>query len=1069
MFSLTVYKASAGSGKTFTLATEYIEQLIANPTAYRSILAVTFTNKATGEMKQRILSQLYGLAHRLPSSRGYMDRICADLEAGEAFVSKRAGEALRLLIHDYSSFRVMTIDSFFQVILRSLARELDLTSGLRVDLNDKQVMEKAVDKLIEEMNDDKQLRSWVWRYVKERIDEGEAWNVKSKIKALGTTIFSEEYRRHRHQLTETIKRPGFLEHYIDLLDKAAADATGHMAAFGKAGIEAMDTAGLSVDDFSQKKGGAAGRFALMTNPEAVFDKDIFDNKYVQTALADDEAWLTKTNKRRGEIMPVVCESLAPILHEASQAYPLQRLNYNTATLIRRNIHQLRLLHRIETRVRELCEESGQFLLSDTTVLLGAMIQGTDAPFIFEKMGAKLNSVMIDEFQDTSLSQWRNFKVLLKECMSHRNTRNLIVGDVKQSIYRWRAGDWRLLAGISNEFDHAEEALDIRTLDTNYRSERRVIEFNNKFFPAAIRHEAAFLESNGLDAQMLEAVKTAYDDVEQAIPKSRPDAGGVHVEMLTDDAYAEQMGERVAGIIHRLTDAGVDQQDIAIICRNNKDIDALVTWFMKYDPQIKLVSAGAFRLDASPAVNMTIAAMRLLDDPADELNAAYLKKAARKYTDIKDPIAIIQGAPLHSLPIREIIQRVSDLLHLEMIEGQTAYIATFIDYVSAFTRDYVPTLGALLKEWDEQIREKKIESGSTDGVRILTIHGSKGLEYEHVIVPYCNWELEKSGDIIWCQPGREPFSELPVAPVPYTKKMQHSHFARDWQIEKMQLAVDNMNVLYVAFTRACRGLHIIAKDIDIAKDKSAKKYRSYMIDQTLHEMVASGEPIIATEHTDPDDSTGITVEYDYGNAFTAKPVSGGKDEATERNVFLLSSTSLPVEMEASSDKVGFRQSRRADEFTSEETDEYINIGLAAHSVLANIRTAKDTQKALRRLTIEGVLSERDADRVGQKIEQTMQMPQVAGWFEEGLDIATEQTILTADNVKGRNRAYRPDRVVFRDGKATVIDFKTGAPRPENMSQVQQYMRLLKQMGYDDVEGYLLYIMSQSVVKVECQEA
>lgn len=246
MRPLTVYKASAGSGKTFTLTIEYIKLLISDPTSFSTILAVTFTNKATEEMKTRILSQLYGIAHNLPDSSSYAKKIMDDLQMGAAQVSERAAMALKLLTHNYSYFRVQTIDTFFQSVLRNLARELDLTPNLRVELNDTQVEQQAVDKLIEELDAASPILQWLKDYVMEKIADDKSWNVIHEIKKFGQNIFKDIYKEHRNRLDEIMSKPGFFEEYVGTLRKTRAQAVEGMKQIGTTFLETIEKNGLEV-------------------------------------------------------------------------------------------------------------------------------------------------------------------------------------------------------------------------------------------------------------------------------------------------------------------------------------------------------------------------------------------------------------------------------------------------------------------------------------------------------------------------------------------------------------------------------------------------------------------------------------------------------------------------------------------------------------------------------------------------------------------------------------------------------------------------------------------------------
>lgn len=433
---LTVYKASAGSGKTFTLAREYITLLVKNPSAYRNILAVTFTNKATEEMKMRILSKLYGISHRLKDSEDYLQQIkCILKDMSEEQIAHQAGLALSNLIHNYNYFRVETIDTFFQSVLRNLARELDLTANLRIGLNDEQVEQQAVDELIEELQATDKLLFWIMDYIKENIADDKGWNVIGQIKSFGRHIFKEYYKDNSEKLDECLGKEGFFEAYISKIKKMQKESKEHFDHIASSFFDALDENGLTADDFQNKTRGIWSYFNKLKNGK--YDDDDLLNSTLAKSLEQETAWVKKSEAKVGNpAYDLVVSFLFPLLHHSEEIRPKLLGIFKSSELTLRHLNQLRLLSSIDKKVREMNKEANRFLLSDTQTLLHSLISDDDSPFIFEKIGTQLNHVMIDEFQDTSTIQWKNFKVLLQETMSRQDAGNLIVGDVKQSIYRW---------------------------------------------------------------------------------------------------------------------------------------------------------------------------------------------------------------------------------------------------------------------------------------------------------------------------------------------------------------------------------------------------------------------------------------------------------------------------------------------------------------------------------------------------------------------------------------------------------------------------------------------------------
>ena len=616
---LTVYKASAGSGKTFTLATEYISLLIRNPQSYRTILAVTFTNKATEEMKMRIISQLYGIWKQLPASDRYLEMVQGKTGLSPEMISQRAGIALTNLLHNYNYFRVETIDTFFQSVLRNMARELDLTTNLRIGLNDVQVEELAVDRLIEDLSVTDVLLQWMMKYIMENISDDKSWNVIGQIKTFGRTIFRDDYKKVGKALEQKLEQPGFFEDYTARLKEIRQVALERMKEIAESFFDTLNGEGLTIDDFSFNRMGVCGFFLKLK--AGVFDESII-GKRVTDCLGDPEKWCKKTHERRELIYTLAETTLGDILRYAIDERPRQWKLYKSADLTLKHLNQLRLLGSIERKVRELNKDANRFLLSDTQQLLHSLIDGSDSPFIFEKIGTQLEHVMIDEFQDTSTVQWQNFKVLLTEAMSHTDSSNLIVGDVKQSIYRWRSGDWRLLNNIEEQF--TAQQTQTQTLAFNYRSDKNIILFNNHFFDKAAELEYLALADlqNGSEAEQL---RKAYADVKQNVPKDCPQTGEVEICLLPAEDYQEEGLRRLAEAVRDKLAQGIPQNKIAILVRTNALIPLIAQYFIEQMPEVSIVSDEAFRLDASSAVCLLIHALRLLVHPEDQLTKAAIVK------------------------------------------------------------------------------------------------------------------------------------------------------------------------------------------------------------------------------------------------------------------------------------------------------------------------------------------------------------------------------------------------------------------------------------------------------------
>jgi len=1078
---LTVYKASAGSGKTFTLATEYIKLLVRNPMSFRNILAVTFTNKATEEMKMRILSQLYGIWKQLPDSDDYMQHIVRETGFSEQQISQRAGEALHLLLHNYNYFRVETIDTFFQSVLRNLARELDLTANLRIGLNDIQVEEEAVDQLIDSLTHSDVLLQWLLKYIMETISDDRSWNIIGQVKQFGKTIFRDYYKEHSNGLNELLGKKGFLEGYMNQMRQIRNEAKEHMKLIADQFFDTLESEGLSYQDLNYGTSGVAGFFLKLRNGQ--MDEGII-GKRVTDCMDDAQKWCSKKHEQASFIYALADSVLIPLLHRAVEERPRQWKLFKSADLTLRHLNQLNLLGNIEQKVRQLNEEANRFLLSDTQQLLHSLIKDSDSPFIFEKIGTQLEHVMIDEFQDTSTVQWKNFKVLLEECMSHVDTENLIVGDVKQSIYRWRSGDWRLLNTIDREFPLPQQTLDILPLQVNYRSERNIIYFNNAFFLKAARLEYESQFENYPDGA--NHLKHAYADVAQKVPRKRDHNGLVNICLLPQRDYQQQVLSRLVDTVRSLIGKDIPPQRIAILVRANSAIPMVADYFAENLPQVHIVSDEAFRLDSSTVVTLLVQVLHLLTHPDDVLAKATVVKLYQHSVlglTTDESNILIKGQPLDDLlpeaftahtaellqlPLYELTERLYTIFQLDRLNEQSAYVCAFYDQLSQFTQDNSTDIDAFVNEWETTLCSKTIHSTETNGIRILSIHKSKGLEFDHVIIPFCDWKLEHP-NILWCKPGEAPFNALPIVPIDYSaKQMKGTIYEHDYLDEHLQNTVDNLNLLYVAFTRAKQSLFVIGR-------REAANTRSALIEQVLPTIKLKGSTLEGLEDSD----SPLLFTYGTLSQNPQNPQSSQKSQNSQssqrpqssqlpQNVFLLPVTPTPVTIETFGQKVKFRQSNKSRDFIEGDDEQqqlsYIKTGSVLHEIFSTIRTTADIDRSLQQLQNDGVLYDDEVTRekITRMLRKRLEDKHVSDWFSSRWKLFNECSILSIDD--GEVKKLRPDRVMTDGHETHVVDFKFGRPDPDYHKQVREYMTLLSAMGLPHVRGWLWYVYSNKIEEV-----
>lgn len=716
---IDIYKASAGSGKTFTLSKTYLNLLLKadSKTAYRNILAVTFTNKATEEMKERILKDL----------------------AKEGKTNPRAREILINLLHDYGSFSVSTIDKFFQQALRAFSRELGSSGNYQIELDKASLTKEAMDRVLDDLTEkDKDLLGWFSKQLETALDNGESFNLESSLYEM-----AEEFGNVNEKFTYDKKK------LTDLKAKCKEIInTFHEDVYENA---------ISIDTATWGKTAAKGLAYYAGEP----------TKYKDSVKAANATTLKKLAETAG------CEAMYALMNPDGRRWK----EYRTARMIEKIIFTLGLAEEFYSKLAIIEEEKGVISLDESTNLLRDIIDGSDAPFIYEKLGVRFNHFLLDEFQDTSVVQWENFKPLLSNSVSEGYS-NIVVGDVKQSIYRWRNSDWNLLDKKIEE--NFAGKVKVTTLEKNYRSTESIVNFNNGFFPFAA-------DNLGLS--------NIYADVKQEVMVKDSQEGRVTVDFCEDEL------EMIDGYIEQAVAAGAKMSDIAILLRTNNEGKKVAEHLLSKGYSV--ISDDSLDLKSSLIIRKIVSYLHSLCNNSDSLN-----------TYLSESLEIDSERDYHSL-IDLVDGVIMDLskTHADEIKGQTLFIQSFMDDILEWTSIHGNDLRQYLKHWEES----KIAISSPNdpnAIRITTIHKSKGLAFPIVIFPFA----EKVGlfkeDTLWChldsdaQMG-ESFDS--IFPVVLGKSSGDSFFSESLKKEMEMQRVDNLNIFYVCLTRARKEMHIIAKN------------------------------------------------------------------------------------------------------------------------------------------------------------------------------------------------------------------------------------------------------------------
>ncbi len=777
MGSVKLLKASAGSGKTYQLAYEYVRSVVAEPWQYRHILAVTFTNKATEEMKRRIVAEINDLAQG--RTTGYLSKLIEDLDLTPDEIRRRASEARGRILHDYSHFSVLTIDKFFQRLIRSFIRELGIDLNFNLELQTGTLLSTAADRLIDEISLDEQLKKWVAGFIEEKIGENRRWEIKSELTGLGREVFREEYRRSDAARVSK-------DELAKIVSDASAEAVrivNTLRTTAQQALEIIDSNNLWISDFPYNKGGFANFFVKYA--EGVIAEP---GSRVEGALASDDKWYSKSSPRRADIQALI-PTLRPMLQQLADGYARHHRFLNSIELLRGNYRNFALLTDLAQKIEAICAADSILPISETNAILHRLIAGNDTPFIFEKAGNHFNRFMIDEFQDTSAMQWENFIPLLQNAVSQSDgSPVLLVGDVKQSIYRWRGGDWRILAGeIEREFG----ALLTLDLNTNYRSLGNIVAFNNDIIERCIttdnerlnteldEAEASSLIGRELHGELSGMLRTAYLNHAQKSVKGDGE-GYVNITVYERDEDDKAVPPVIARV-EELQARGYRPGDIAILVRAGADGIAVANMLLDHKQanpgsqwSYDVVTQEALLINSSPAIGFVLACFRLASAPKQTIQLAIYNKWLSRPLDTQlsdDEAAFLTR--LRLMAPEEAFESLVMRFGLNDSQSDIAYLQAFHEQLLSFSSNSISDIQLFVRWWEENGGGLSVNiPRNDDAITISTIHKAKGLQYKVVIIPYLNWSLNPhSRTVIWAD-GSRAADGLGAIPVGWGEKPHH---------------------------------------------------------------------------------------------------------------------------------------------------------------------------------------------------------------------------------------------------------------------------------------------------------
>lgn len=1040
--NFVIYKSSAGSGKTFTLVKEYLKLALSDtanpPKIYKSILAITFTNKAAAEMKERILNALRELsAERIPDkSKTLASILCEELKIDEAELRKRSTNLLFDILHNYGNFGISTIDSFTHSIIRNFSHDIDLPVNFNIEMNEDEVITKCIDQLISKIGEDEALTKLVLDFSREQTEEQKSWQVDQNIKTFVGKVLKNS-ASDKLDLLKSFSIDDFKNIRKDLIAKnkiMEAELTSIADKF----YSVLSSNGIGETDFYYGTSGIPGFFKKIKSKD--YTNENLHGSYVMKAINEDKWCGTKVTSSAEAAITTNSEVFRDLYYQVSGYLEKHLGEYIINQNVLRNLYSLSLINEIDKLITAFKEEENVLFISEFNKRIADVISTEPVPFIYEKIGERYKHFLIDEFQDTSAMQWQNLLPLIDNSLAEGHF-NLLVGDGKQSIYRWRGGEagqfesLPKLPSIKNEEmremweDTLERNAKIKNLENNFRSLKNVVEFNNQFF--------TWLSDTQLSGQW----KDIYAGVEQK-PQEKNKGGYITIDIIDKNEDADLAYGHLLKYVHQSQASGYTYSEIVVLVRNNNEGNNAADFLTQQG--IPVISSDSLLLKNCSEVNFITDVLAFLNDPNNAIKASsiicYLCDAGLIKSKTKDEYLLqlnkgsIKYNLINILKEEEIKLDVDKLVTLPLLEScieiisvfkiseNKNYLQFFLDEIIVYTAYNSNSINAFLEAWIKTSDKAslKIPEGS-EAVRIMTIHKSKGLEFPVVIMPFCNWKIDKP-DYLWL----DAEGELPMVILNMNKDLAHTKYNKEMDREKQNQLLDNINVLYVAFTRAADHLHIVSKEPKQGGVDAYNFVRLFMSEKlglgAADKFASVGEPV----HS--------------------------KHNKAEVNVF-------PYHLHLNNWNRVISIKENSELLLKEQLTESKELGVLIHYILSKINTAKDIDTAVATCEKEGLFAASESEEIAKELKELLAIPTIAPFFEEGLQAMNEQELMTASG-----KVLRPDRLILKDNHSIIVDFKTGKQSDAYDEQLNDYANALQQLGYLTVDKYLVYVKDREVVKV-----
>jgi ATP-dependent exoDNAse (exonuclease V) beta subunit len=1055
--NLLLYKASAGSGKTFTLVKEYLKIALQSPANYRRTLAVTFTNKAANEMKQRIVKALNELADVQCQNGSIIDTLLPALMAETGFseseIRLKAAKILTSILHNYSDFAISTIDAFVFGIIRTFSRDLKLPFQFEVELDDNTIARMAIEMMLNEIGNDALITESVVDFARYKINTDENWNIERDLKNYARMLFKEEayfyLKNNEGADSESFKKMnrtivGFIHTFENELVASSAKV-----------LSLLDKQGITNDLLVGKSKGIFNYFTKLSK------KDIFGayDLKSRTKLREDGIW---ANSKSSEalISPIQFE-LNRLFESQNNLFDSQLQKYAFYKLLAKNLHVFALTAQLGRIISEIKDENNIVHISEFNKRIAEVVSGSSVPYIYERIGEKYNNYLVDEFQDTSVLQWQNFLPLISNSLAN-NRMNLIVGDGKQAIYRFRSGEVEQFMNLPTIYNKPEspEFIDIENqlvsevsynnLNMNFRSAKEIVAFNNDFFE--------FLEGKlGDFSKIYSGLRQEVKNLSQPGYLEFRFSEAKNAEAISNDYLAW-----ILEIVQNQRADGYNWSDIAILVRANAKGDRIARFLTENG--IPIVSSDSLLLASNMKVRLLITMFRYLTDNEniilqteivfywqrlhpdlikdDEFQNGHFFTSGERTKVNAESLEKFLGIPAGSLDVDEILYLgVYDLAEyfirlLGFDKPTDPYMVFLLDVIHTFQAKECVDLNDFLEYWDEFKKTASLKIPTDlDAVKIMSIHKAKGLEFPVVIFPFAdNSSVRLTKKETWVDLTNENFDNIGSGIIPVNKDLKETHLAHLYDQEEAKSKLDMMNTLYVVMTRPTNRIYVLSKKADV--NKSSFTFQSFFTDFLSTRKDFQNESVI----------------YSIGNVSLAKNKKIVAVNVAEPPVFDFVTEDWRSKLIISPDPTS--------QWRDAKTELSIEWGNLVHHILSEIQYEDGVEAIFENYLREGTINSVDLERLKSYYNQIVMHDELKDCFSSKAKIRNEAEIMTTDG-----QVYRPDRFVNFGDRAIILDYKTGSAHSSYLQQMKQYTSVVSQLEKMNVDAYLVYL-NETISVVKC---